>query len=353
MAANRVVDVHTHFFPPGLTDFTERTGDVRWPTLRLDSPEQTNGAGTRPGPANIMRGTEVFRPVSASCWHLESRLQAMDAAGITHHVLSPVPISLTTWARPELAAEFAHQHNEAFAKAIAESSAPERFSWIGTVATQSPVAAVAELERGVRHLGMVGVEIGTEVGGHELDDPLLDDFWSAAEALDVAVFIHPTHGAGAIRRGGAPYEFGLGMLTDTAMAATALVFGGVLERHASLRVGLAHGCGTFPWAYPRLARGATLGSGKTSANVLDATGELVRRLWADTLVFDSAHLGLLVERFGADHLLLGSDHPFYPADWGHPCDVLNEAVSAGTLLQGQADAICAHNADRFLARGER
>ena len=39
---------------------------------------------------------------------------------------------------------------------------------------------------------------------------------------------------------------------DTAIAATGLVFGGVLEQFPGLKVLLAHGCGTFPFSYPRL-----------------------------------------------------------------------------------------------------
>jgi aminocarboxymuconate-semialdehyde decarboxylase len=343
MTGDNVLDVHTHFFPAGMTDLAVTTGDPRWPSLRVDP----SGSG------RIMRGSEVFRPVAPTCWDLVARATAMDALGIAEQVLSPVPVTLTTWAEPALAAQFARTQNDAFAAAVAVAP-PGRFRWIGCVPLQDPDLAVAELERGVRELGMLGVEIGTEVGGRELDDPLLNPFFAAAEDLGVAVFIHPTDGAGAIRRGGVPYEFAIGMLTDTAMAATALVFGGVLDSYPRLRVGLAHGCGSFPWVYPRVARGATMRPGANGVDdTLRHSAELVRRMWVDTLVFDRSHLPLLMERFGADHLMLGSDFPFYPPSFGHPRDVVDSAVACSHCTPSDAAGMLRSNAEQFLSQDDK
>jgi aminocarboxymuconate-semialdehyde decarboxylase len=338
-----VLDVHTHFFPKGTSDFAAVTGDSRWPSLTV-LPE---------GGGRIMRGAEIFRPVSDTCFDLEARLLGMDAAGIDEHLLSPVPVTLNAWAEPTLAAKYAREQNEAIADAIRSCSNPARFQWMGSVPMQSAALAVAELEYAVRSLGMVGVEIGSEIDGRELDDSTLQDFWAAVMEMNVPVFVHPTSGPAVIRRGGVPYEFAIGMTTDTAMAATALVFGGVLEANPGLRVGLAHGCGTFPWAYPRIARGSTLGStlgkGTRIDDVLRHTNELVMTLWADTLVFDPLHIGVLKERFGADHLMLGSDFPFYPDDWGHCSAVVDGAIANGTCTQHEGAAMRGANARRFLS----
>jgi aminocarboxymuconate-semialdehyde decarboxylase len=339
-----VLDVHTHFFPQGTSDFAALTGDGRWPSLAL----RPEGSGSVRG--RIMRGSELFRPVADTCFDLEARLLGMDAAGIDEHVLSPVPVTLNAWAEPELAAKYAREQNEAIAAAISGCSNPTRFQWMGSVPMQSTPHAIAELEYAVRSLGMVGVEIGSEIDGRELDDPSLQDFWSAVVELNVPVFVHPTSGPNVIRRGGSPYEFAIGMTTDTAMAATALVFGGVLEKHPGLRVGLAHGCGTFPWAYPRIARGSTLGVKDTpTEDALKRSDELVKMLWADTLVFDPLHIAVLKARFGADHLMLGSDFPFYPDDWGHCSAAIDGAVANGTCTDHEGTAMRGANARRFLS----
>ena len=330
-----IVDVHTHFFPAGLGDRAATTGDARWPSLDVGA----NGA------ARIMRGAEVFRPVSATCWDPVRRIAAMDADGVDVHVLSPVPVMLTTWAELSLAVEFARRQNDAMAATAAAE--PARFRWLGAVPLQDTPAAVAELER-VKSEGAAGVEIGTEVDGRELDDVSLRPFFVAAEALDMSVFVHPTDGANAIRRKGPPHEFGLGMLTDTAMAAGALLFGGVLEECPGLRVGLAHGCGSFPWAYPRLARGATMAGGGKFDTQMARFDELLRHLWADTLVFDPQHLALLITRFGADRLFLGSDFPFYPPAWGGATEVVDGAAGQGWCSPDEAVAMKGPNGLRFL-----
>ena len=162
------------------------------------------------------------------------------------------------------------------------------------------------------------------------------------------MFVHPLDGgSGAIRRSGPPYDFGLGMLTDTAMAATALVFGGVLEAHPRLRIALAHGCGTFPWAAPRLARSASAPAG---APPYDAFLALAGSLWCDALVFEPEHLPVLLERFGPDHVVLGSDFPFYPPSWGSPLEMLDAAVERGLCTKEDATAIVGENGWHFLGR---
>ncbi len=331
-----IVDVHTHLFPIGLGDFAAETGDARWPSLHVDEYDQ----------ARIMTGSTVFRPVARSCWDPERRVDAMDNAGIDVQVLSPVPVMLTTWADTALAVEFARRQNDAFA--LAAAHAPKRFMWLGTVPLQDTNAAVAEMERGLA-MGMVGVEIGTEVGGRELDHPTLRDFFLAAAELDVPLFVHPTDATGAIRRSGQPFEFGLGMLTDTAMAAGALIFGGVLKACQGLRVGLAHGCGSLPWAFPRMARAATLGlASENYQRRMDESSELLSQLWADTLVFEPSLLSLVVQRLGADHLFLGSDFPFYPTEWGGSTDVIDGVVASGCCTAAQGNAMKGANGLAFL-----
>ncbi len=135
-----------------------------------------------------------------------------------------------------------------------------------------------------------------------------------------------------IRRQGQPYEYAIGMHTDTALAAAALVFGGVLDRHPDLRIALSHGCGSFAWTYPRLRHMATMSDHSRSAAFDDA----VRRLWADVLVFDPQHVALLVARFGADHLLYGTDHPFYPEGLQGPIDLLRAAQDLGSGIDQRA-----------------
>ena len=332
-AAAPTIDVHTHFFPRELAATFDADAGRSLPSLVVHA----DGSGA------IMLGGKTFRRVSAACWDAERRIERMDRDGITMQVLSPVPVTLIGEAAVGVAAAWSRRQNELLAEIAA--SRPDRFAALGMVPLQDPDAAVTELEYALTELGLQGVEIGTETAGRELDDPALSGFFAAAAALSAPIFVHPTGGGAVIRRDGQPYDFGLGMLTDTALAAAALVFGGVLERFPGLRIALAHGCGTFAWAYPRLVRGA--GIGTESANG-DRLAELVRSLWVDAIVFEPAHLALVARRFGAEHIMLGSDFPFYDRRWGSPADVISDAARDGLISEVSAAGMYGSNALGFL-----
>jgi aminocarboxymuconate-semialdehyde decarboxylase len=329
-----LVDFHAHVFPPGLGNRNEHVGDGRWPWL------DTDGAPADPGPfGTVMVGDAPFRRVRRSLWDVDVRAAELAAAGVVHQVVSPMPALMTDWARPQEAASFSRDVNDGVADYV--TAAGGGLSALGTVPMQDTDLAILELERCMGDLGFAGVQIGAQAGGRDLDDPGLFPFLDRAAQLDAVVAVHPLDGgADVIRRTGPPYDFGLGMLTDTAIAATALVVGGVLERLPRLRVLLAHGCGSFPWVYPRLRYGATLRQPDGAGDRFD---ELVRRLWVDTLVFDATHIDLLVRHFGENRVVVGTDYPFingqldtvraYLAQAPEPLLTAVSSLNAAALLQ--------------------
>lgn len=322
-----VVDIHAHVFPPGLPDFSD-AGDTPWPHLI-----------TGPDAGRIMCGRSVFRNVQPALWDIDARLAELDAAGVDVQLVSPVPVTLVYWAPAERAADFARQLNDGIAEQVRDSRG--RLVGLGTVPLQDVDAAIAELTRIVTELELAGAEIGTVIGDRELDDPALRPFFAAAEQLGATLFVHPMDGgSGVVRRPGRLYDFGVGMLTDTAIAATSLVFGGVLSDHPRLRIVLAHGCGSYAWVYPRLRLVDTCDPDR-----LDA---LTSKLWVDALVFDPAHLPLLVHRFGADHVMVGTDHPFVPGQLRAAPEMVRAAADAELISPRVAAGILSHNAHAFL-----
>jgi aminocarboxymuconate-semialdehyde decarboxylase len=335
-----IVDVHAHYFPADIDDWVVMTGDDRWPALVAADQDG-------PGTGRIMLGpSTIFRKVRRPLWDLDARLAELDAHGVALQVVSPTPIMLTYWAEPKPALDFARAVNDSLAAQVAASRG--RLAGLGMVPLQNGALAAQELRRAVEDLGLAGVEIGTQAGGSELDDPEFATFFDAAAELDAAVFVHPLDGGGnAIRRGGQPYDFGLGMLTDTAMAATALICGGVLDERPDLRIGLSHGCGTMAWAAPRLKMATALSADPDRQHTFD---ELVARLWVDSLVFDPEHLRLLVHRFGAEHVMLGTDYPFIPGQIEGASAFVDQALKRGALTRDQADAVLHVNARAFIEK---
>jgi len=112
----------------------------------------------------------------------------MDEQGIDVEALSINPIF---WykAEPDLAAQVVKLQNEKLAEICAAQ--PDRFVGMASVALQHPALAVAQLENGVKQLGLRGALIGGSVNGEELSDPKFHPFWAKAEELGVLIFIHP------------------------------------------------------------------------------------------------------------------------------------------------------------------
>ncbi|WOQ17251.1 amidohydrolase family protein [Raineyella sp. W15-4] len=289
-----MVDVHTHVFDPDLPDLNVADGGS------LPSVERLSGVAIR-----VYHRGRPYRLLDERAWSPAARLRDMDASDVAVQVLSPTPVTLCQDAGVEEATELA-THQNAFLTSLV-AAAPDRFVAFGHVPFQVPATAAAMLEELMGRPEFVGVEIGPQVGDLPLSHESYAPFWDAAERTGAVVFLHPVDHCidPRIVRTGA--SFGLGMPTETAIAAADLLLNGVLAVRPGLRVLLAHGGGSLPSVLPRLAHGQRiLPIAATAPSVMD----LAARLWADSLTYDPTSLALAVERFGAGHLVVGSDYPF-------------------------------------------
>jgi aminocarboxymuconate-semialdehyde decarboxylase len=320
------IDVHTHIVPEGWEDWAARFGGDRWPSLvRHDACRAT-----------IMTGGQFFRAVDDRSWSPERRIADMDRLGIDRQALSPPPVMFCYWADARANAAFARLQNENVA-AIAGRH-PTRFVGMATVPLQDPDLAVQELRHCRERLGLRAVEIGSCPGGRDFDDPALFPFFEACAALDVAVFVHPASplvGQERLTR----YYFPLivGNPLETALAASKLIYGAVLERLPALRVCFAHGGGAFPFTLARLDHGWKVRP-EGPAAIPRPPREYARLLYFDSLTLSAANLRFLVEQFGAERIVIGSDYPF---DMGSddPVAALGEAglpAAAREQIEGEA-----------------
>src|SRR5262249_1673363 len=145
------------------------------------------------------------------------------------------------WAEPDLAARIVRTCNENLAALCAHK--PDRLLGLGNIALQHPELAVEQLERDVHRLGLRGVEISTHIAGRELADPAFEPFWSRAAALGSVIFIHPFGTTLGTRLDKHYLSNVIGQPLETTIALSHLVFGGVLDRHPTLKLVAAHGGG--------------------------------------------------------------------------------------------------------------
>ena len=218
----------------------------------------------------------------------------------------------------------ASAYNDAVAISIARY--PDRFVAMAVVPLGEPDKAPAELERAVKELGMVGVSIGSNVHGKNLDQPEFGAFFAKAQELNVPMFIHPVAPqVGLDRLGSYGLDNLIGNVTDTAVAAASLIFGHVLDEFPRLKPYLAHGGGSCPFIRGRWDRGwRARGAGD---GLLSAPSEYLKRFYYDALTHSHEALEHLVRFVGAGHVMLGSDYPY---DMGDP-DPVRQIESAPGL----------------------
>lgn len=288
------IDFHTHAIDPDLPD-VGATHEGCFPRVQR--------TGERS--ARIVVNGEVYRDIDDTCWSTKARLRDMDDEGISVQVLSPIPVTLCHEQPPAGATALARAQNDFLATMVA--SAPQRFLALGAVPLQDPPRAAQELTRCVTELGFVGVEIGARVGNFELADPMFRPFFDAASELSAVIFIHPVDRDLDARVTRLGLGFGIGMPTETATAAAALLATGVAQAASGARILLAHGAGALPALLPRLDRGRSLTPARHPG---EPFSRAARQFWCDSLTYDAASLQLVMHRFGADHVVLGTDYPF-------------------------------------------
>lgn len=292
------VDLHTHILPESWPDLEARYGYGGWVALDHHAPCK----------ARMMVGGTAFRDISDNCWEPARRLEECDRDGVHVQVLSTVPVMFSYWARPADALDLARLLNDHLAGVVATH--PTRFVGLGTVPLQEPDLAARELERCVRELGMPGIQIGSHVNGQNLDHPGVFPVLEAAQQLDAAVFVHPWDMLAPDRMQKYWLPWLVGMPTETCLAICSVIFGGVLERLPRLRIGFAHGGGSFAGTFGRIEHGFRARPDLLAVDCRTPPREYLRRFYVDSLTHDEDALRLLVRLHGRDRVALGSDYPF-------------------------------------------
>src|SRR5579871_4147446 len=328
-----LVDMHAHVIP-GALDAVGASEDHRGPRIGpCDDPH-----------ARLLendRGMQ-FKAIEAF-YSAERRLEELERSGVDAEVVSPMPPLLDYALSGQEGLELSRRVNE-FITSLCEADR-RRLHGMGMVPMQAPDLAAAELAR-VRELGLVAVEIASNVLGRALHGPEYEEFWSEAERLDMPVFIHAMLAdfGDRLPAGLIPIAaFAVG--ADALMACAGIVTSGLAERHPRLRLAFSHGAGGFPMMLPRAMTfwGKTWNEEPSDVGEGVSPAELTRRFYYDGLVFDRRALRFLIELVGHRQVLVGSDFPAMPRE--HPC---GRTLRSLELAPDVLEAITWHNTFRFL-----
>ncbi|GEL18488.1 amidohydrolase family protein [Pseudonocardia asaccharolytica] len=333
------LDVHAHAMPMPLLERLADRGladlsGVSAAVLRLD-----------PRVSGVAAGTPL--PLARSQYDVAARLAEMDDAGVINHAVSLPPFLFCSTAdEPQFVSDIVRHGNDELTVYV--TGAADRLCGLGSVPLGWPGAA-DEARRCLDELGTAGIAIGSRGAGRELDDAVNDELWSFLAQRRVLVFLHPSGIPDPHRQRDFWLPQLVGYPMETALAVARLIFGRVLERYGLLLC-LAHGGGCLPSLRGRLDLGWERKDVARTTAV--PPSELTERLYYDTAVFSSTLLRRLIEDVGADHVLLGTDHPFELGDrnpletvrtlgldraatrsvlWDNAAGLLGPSVSSGVL----------------------
>jgi aminocarboxymuconate-semialdehyde decarboxylase len=304
VAGAKVIDVHAHAVLEGSLGAAGAGG----PEL-----------GERDGVPFYRIGEYVLNGVpyrGSPFMDVDVRLARMDEHGIDVQMLSPNPLTYFTSADAPTAVGYCRKHNSELAELVAAH--PNRLLGSAQLPMQDLDAAMRELERSVRELGLAAAYIDTDPG-RTLDDPAMDDFYACVRELDVPLFVHPT----SVGELGPPEDprlrrFDLDLLLGFAysetLAVAALVFGGVFERHPDLDVCISHGGGAIQTLARRFARAGE--KRRWASEQLRSEGFLsfLSRIWFDTHLHSDLALRGLAEQVGTERLVFGTNFAGWDAD---------------------------------------
>ena len=292
------IDVHTHILPKEIPRWKEKFGYGGFIALEHH----------KPCCARMLKDDgKFFREIEDNCWSAERRIEECDAQKVNVQVLSTVPVMFSYWAKASDGAEISEFLNDGIAEIVEKF--PKRFIGLGTVPLQDTNLAIKELER-CKKIGLVGVQIGSNVNQLNLGEPQFFEFFAACENLGMAVFVHPWEMMGEkdMQKYWLPWL--VGMPAETSRAICSLIFSGVLEKLPNLRICFAHGGGSFPYTLGRIEHGFEARPDLVAVDNNKNPREYLGKFWLDSLVHDELMLKFLVELVGADKIALGTDYPF-------------------------------------------
>jgi len=332
------IDIHFHALPSAFIDLVRR--DEFAGVVKIDDAKEVAELVYRPPPGTIIEHGPPLRP---GLFDDRLILAEMDRRKLAAAAISPPPQLFAYWAPADVSEHIARAINDGLAEMA--TAHPDRFLPLASLPLQDADRAARELDRAVPGRGLRGAALCSHVNGIDLDVAGIEPVFAAAQRLDVPLFLHPQN-AGDLVRLADHYLWNLvGFPMETAIAGARLLMAGVFERFPRLKIVLAHGGGFLPYGIGRLDHGYKVRP-ELAAKLPKPPNAYLENIYCDSITHDTRALQFLIDRIGADHVVLGTDHPF---DMGTDSPV--DAVIDLRLPPGEERAVLGGTLAKLLKAG--
>ena len=297
--------------------------------------------------------------VMPTLFDLDARFRVMDTAGEGYvQIINIANPPVEGVAAPEQALALSRIANDELAELVARH--PDRFIGAAACVPMNDVdAAIAELQRAVRDLGLCAVQIYTDVKGQPLDAPQFAPFFDVVAALDVPILLHPVRGPD---RADYPTDESsrfdtwriVGWLYDSVAAMMRIVFSGVFDRHPDIKIVTHHLGGFVPFASERMREGydKLLKAAQVRNEPIPLKRhphDYFRMFYADTITIGSVPaLRCGLDFFGADRVMFATDMPFDTQGGRKYLEVALAAMDQIDLTSADKQKIFETNARRLF-----
>ena len=312
------IDMHTHIMPKKLPLWAEKFGYDGF--IHLDH--------HRKGWARMMQGDHFFREINENCWDPDIRINEYLQFETQVQVVCTIPVLFAYFAKPDHGLEVAQFLNDDIANLVQKY--PKQYIGLGTVPMQAPDLAVKELHR-IKDIGLVGIQIGSNIENKNLNEPEFHEVWEACEKLDLAVMVHPWNMMGKqyMERYWLPWL--VGMPAETSRAMCSMIFGGIFDKYPNLRVNFCHASGSFLATLGRVEHGFNCRPDLVAIDNDVNPREYCGKYWVDCITHDPLMLDYILKMQGSKRVTLGSDYPFPLGDleigkFINDMDLSNEVV---------------------------
>lgn len=276
----------------------------------------------------------------------DQRIASLRNSNIALQVLSHVPC------RGEIPTSLCTAANDDLAISIKNEPCLAAFAFLPM---HEPQAATAELNRCVKDLGFLGALIDAHApNGAYYDGEAYRGFWTAAQELDVPIYLHPTWPAQKVKASGmysgaygADVEAALGAFAwgwhaDTGLSVLRLYGAGVFDEFPDLKVVIGHMGEGMPFLMERMEVVTGRWGKKRSL-----TEVWKSNVWVTTSgMFSLNSMRCLLGVTEADRVMCSVDYPFSANELER--DFVEKLAESGMVTEDELEMIAWKNAEALL-----